>query len=565
MISMDEEALEALRDPSISLQAYGTIINQKTGAESTYDPFAITDRLQETILSYYANPPIKNGQTQWANILGYRQGGKSLTPELCSYVKTAYTPGFDHVCIADNRDRAEYLHRRVHLTHSRWPLAVRAATVPNREVRQMTFPNGGKMRVLSGESGAVGIGQSPDSFHGSELPYWRNAGHQFSMIYPSLINRDKSYVLLESTPSPMTEPSAEWWRDQCRDAKQGMGRWCYAFFPFWDGKLNQREWPDGAKLEVNELRLLDRHHAQGLRKEHLAFRRLMIDTDKEIRRYPDLFRVYYPFDDVTCWISSKGSVFSDKLLRRHQEKSLLPWEGPYMEYEAPEAGAVYVIGVDPAGYAGRDHAAFQVLKVYDGEWTQVASYGGVVDPVTFARKLEHVGMKYNKALVAIESNGVGLAAIALLDDIGYPNLYYEKPYRPGIAATRSSVARMLSYLQDALRDELILNDEDTVDQLGSYREDKRVERSPEAMMLHSGKPGRRRGRHHWDKISALQIACTVARKAPRRYKQSDTPDGLENILLFRDMTYNQLQEHRKLESKTSSTRTWKKSKYKRRR
>ena len=566
-VSLDEEALAALGDPAISLRAYASIIDQKTGREHTYDPFAITKRLQETVVSYYSSPPkTEFGQTKWLTVLGYRQGGKSLTAELCGYVRSAYTPGHDHVCIADNRDRAEYLHRRIHLTHSRWPEPVRAPTVPNREVRQLTFQHGGKMRVLSGESGAVGIGQSPDSFHGSELPYWRNAGHQFSMIYPSMINRDHSLVLLESTPSPMSEPSAEWWRDQCRDAKMGLGRWVYAFFPFWDGQLNKRQWPKGLALENEEIDLLNRYGSKGLTKENLAFRRLMLETDAEIRRNPDLFKVYYPYDDVSCWISSVGSVFHSDLLKKHQNGILVPWRAPYMEYEAPEAGAVYVMGVDPAGYAARDHASFQVLKVYDGEWTQVAAFGDTTDPVVFARKIYEVGTKFNNALVVVESNGVGVATLALLEDAGYSNLYYEKAYKPGIAATAKSNSIMLSYLQDALRDELILRDEDTVDQLGSYREDKQTERSAASEILHSGKPGKRRDRHHWDKISALQLACLGARYAPRRYKTTGTPVGLENVLLFKDMTYNQVEKFRKDASKGKKGKrtTWRRSRYRRR-
>lgn len=71
----------------------------------------------------------------------------------------------------------------------------------------------------------------------------------------------------------------------------------------------------------------------------------MLETDAEIRKNPDLFRVYYPFDDITCWVASVGSVFHSELLRKHQERELVTWAGPYMEYEAPEGGAVYVMGL----------------------------------------------------------------------------------------------------------------------------------------------------------------------------------------------------------------------------
>ena len=106
---LEDEALAALCDPSISLRAYAKIIDQQTGNELNFDPFAITNRLQETVVAYYSEPPkTQFGQTKWLTVLGYRQGGKSLTAELCGYVRSAYTPGHDHVCIADNRDRAEY-------------------------------------------------------------------------------------------------------------------------------------------------------------------------------------------------------------------------------------------------------------------------------------------------------------------------------------------------------------------------------------------------------------------------------------------------------------------------
>ena len=189
----DVNPLDVLADPSISLLAYGSVHDQATGQTVRYDPYKITNKLQATLLAYYSTPPVSDiGQNKWLCLLGYRQAGKSLTAELAAYVKTAYNVGWDHVCIADTRSRAEYLHQRVHFCHNNWNEAIRSRTVPNREVRQMTFDSqvGGKMRVMSGESGAVGIGQSPDSFHASECPYWADAGAQFTLIYPSMINRD---------------------------------------------------------------------------------------------------------------------------------------------------------------------------------------------------------------------------------------------------------------------------------------------------------------------------------------------------------------------------------------
>jgi len=533
--------IEALRDPSIALQAYGSVLDQKTGKNVRYNPYAITNKLQATILGYYSNPPrTEFGQVRWLTLLGYRQGGKSLTAELAGYCKTAYTPGLDHVTIADKKDRAEYLHKRVHYNHTRWPAEIRTPNMNSREVRQLTFARnlGGMMRVLSAENGAVGIGQSPDIFHASEVAYWTSAGAQYSLIYPSMINRDHALMLQECTPAPLDAPSASWWMDQCKEAKMGTGRNIYAFFPFWDGKLNQRPWPKDSALEGEEIDLLHRFSSKGLRKEHLAFRRLMLESDVEIRRNPDLFRVYYPFDDVSCWLAAVNGVIHPSLLARHQKADLHEWSGPYQEYEQPEAGAIYVIGVDPAGYAARDHASFQVLKCYDGEWTQVAVYADHTDPRQFTEHVLKAAIKYNNAIVGVESNGVGAAVIALLQEKDCRNLYYEKAYKPGIAATTKSVDQMLSWLQEALRDELILKDDDTVKQLLNYQHDKRVERPAVSEMLRRDGAGKgRRERHHWDKVSALKIAIAVARSAPTRRKPYS--EGSGNVLpLFHEMTYD---------------------------
>lgn len=548
------DALSALSNPAVSLRAFGKVKDQQTKDIVPYDPERITYELQNTIISYTSDPPINPvGQTYWLTLLGYRQGGKSLTAELCSYVKAAYNPGWDSVCIADTKDRAEYLHGRVNICHQNWPVEIRTKTISTREVRQKSFVHGGQMRILSGEAGAVGIGQSPDFWHGSELGYWRDAEGQSSLTFPSLINRDHGLVLFEATPVPMDEPSAEWWRDHCADVKKGgsdeigAGRWLYVFFPFWDGKLNVRPWPKGLALENEEIRLMERYAPEGLTKDHLAFRRLMMDTDRLISRNPDLFKVYYPFDDVTCWLASSNAVLHPSVLKRHVEGDLVPWtghhqHGHYQEYEAPEAGAIYVIGGDPIGFGARDHGAFHVLKCFAGEWTQVAVFGGITDPLVFADKIIWAGERYHNALLAIERNGVGEGFLALLIDRQYPNLYYDAAYKPGV--WKSSEAQMLSHLIDALKGELMLHDADTVNQLGSYRNDRKVQRSVKAEIMSSGRKGRRRDRHHWDKVSALAVAVVAARDAPVRFKRK-APEGLQNVVLFKDMTFDQVEKYRK--------------------
>jgi hypothetical protein len=101
---------------------------------------------------------------------------------------------------------------------------------------------------------------------------------------------------------------------------------------------------------------------------------------------------------------------------------------------------------------------------------------------------------------------------------------------------------MLSHLTEALKDELVINDEDTWGQRDTYRNDKRIQKTVSAEILGGTRRSRRRERHHWDKVSALCVAVVVARSAPARFKPKSDPD---NVLLFKDMSYNQVEKYRK--------------------
>lgn len=462
--------------------------------------------------------------------------GKSLTSEYGCYPKAAFNPGWDHVCIADTGDRAEYLHKRVHYLHDKWPVKMRSRTIPSRESRQLTFrsSDGGKMRILSAEAGAVGIGQSPDSFHASECPFWADFAGSMFLIWPSLVNRDHALAVFEATA---WEARSDW-HNHCLEAKKGGGRHLYKFFPFWDGYLNKRIWDKKWTLEGEEIDLLNQYGSQGLTMENLAFRRFMLTTDQHLRRKPELFPVFYPFDDIGCWIVSANSAIPDRALERHKKEARVEWKAPYMEYEQPEEDAIYVIGADPCGHAARDHASFQILKVYNGEWTQVASFADHLDPLEFSKKLVEAGTKYNKAALIVESNGVGQGVLSLLRDWNYPNIYFEKARRPGFTVSAKTLDQNLGWLIDALLDDLTIHDRDLVEQLLSYRNDKRIEENPNSELARGEPSRKRRDRHHWDKVSALMMAIVGARWAPRRYKKTQDEEG-NNVIEFRPLSYDE--------------------------
>ena len=100
-----------------------------------------------------------------------------------------------------------------------------------------------------------------------------------------------------------------------------------------------------------------------------------------------------------------------------------------------------------------------------------------MDPLSFTNQLLRVANRYNKALICVESNGVGQSVLALLNDRDYSNLYYEAKFKPGFTSTSKSLDQATGWLIDGLMDELVLNDRDTLQQLQTYKNDKRTEES----------------------------------------------------------------------------------------
>ena len=574
-----------LRDAEATLSAFGTIVDQETGEIIRYDPDKIAPSLQRGILNHVSDTPRdSNGFKKWLAVLASRQVGKSVCSSLAGYIHTAYHPGSYAAIIADTKDRADDLFRAILNCHDYMPDEVKMPTIPNRESRQLTFSHNAKIRTLSAEQNMVGIGRAVDFLQWSECPFASDAPGLWNGIYPAIINRKEAGVLLESTPAPMSQPGAEWYRDMCAEARKGLGRFDFLFAPFFSSLLNERRWKPEWTITTSEQRMLDKHGPKGnqplsapgdwryLTLENLAFRREVLQGDPEIRRNPDLFNVFFPSDPITCWVQPGSAAIPMHALERHLKSVVIPWKKGeiYQEYADPSPGALYVIGVDPAKGTGGDQASFQVLEVWGDEWSQVATFSSnTTDSSTLARIIIEKAERWNDAHVIVENNGVGVGTLAFLelatavsgtvmkDEHGVEkryhlkNLYYHKyaskaGQTSGVPAGARTNAEALSGLIDALIDVLVIRDAETLDQLQTYRRDKEVEESDKWAIMNPGKVAKgRRRKHHWDRVSALAWAVYLARTLPTRYRpktqeQLDKEKEAYEVEMQSGLTYNQM-------------------------
>lgn len=135
-------------------------------------------------------------------------------------------------------------------------------------------------------------------------------------------------------------------------------------------------------------------------------------------------------------------------------------------YERPNKKSLYYIGSDVATGRSRDYSAFSIM---DRLGEEVAAFKGKISTDKLADLLNEMGLEYNRALVAPESNDIGLAVTNKLQTLNYPNLYYstkllkEKGKRhpkkekiPGWLTTSKNRPVIIDELEQDIRNEEVI-------------------------------------------------------------------------------------------------------------
>ena len=128
----------------------------------------------------------------------------------------------------------------------------------------------------------------------------------------------------------------------------------------------------------------------------------------------------------------------------------------------PKNKTIY-IGADVASGRSRDYSAFTGL---DRQGKEYFYYKGKIPVSQFADLLMKMGYQYNEAVLAPESNDIGLAVTTKIQDAGYPNLFYtvrflkekgeKKPKIervPGWYTTTKNRSIMIEELEDDIRND----------------------------------------------------------------------------------------------------------------
>lgn len=282
-------------------------------------------------------------------------------------------------------------------------------------------------------SESVGRGETLSHIHASEMGFWSKvtAKDIWNGLEQAVPNAPDTEIYIESTGNGVTGLFHELWKG----AVAGENGFIPVFIPWFLTPEYREEPPATFQRSPEEEKLAKTF---GLDDSQLYWRRLKVN-----RNGVDLFRQEYPCTPDEAFLTTGRPVFNpEQLTERLEElKAEEPmarkalegesWEdhprGEHVIYRAYDPAETYYIGADVAmGYRGGDPSVAQVL---DSHRRQVATYRSLVHPDYFATVLYHLGLFWNTAKIAVESNNHGILTCTRLGkDLAYPNFFQETVY-----------------------------------------------------------------------------------------------------------------------------------------
>ena len=191
------------------------------------------------------------------------------------------------------------------------------------------------------------------------------------------------------------------------------------------------------------------------------------------------------------FITSGRGVIDGLLLENLKESSVRePMEkrgidSNYWIWQPPNYTKNYVVSADVSRGDGTDYSAFHIIDVESLE--QVAEYKGKISTQDFGNMLVNVASEYNNALLVVENNNIGWAAIQQVIDREYPNLFYtskdlqyvdvqhqitnkyrvqERNMVPGFSTTQKTRPLIIAKLEEMFREEsVVVHSQRLIDEL----------------------------------------------------------------------------------------------------
>lgn len=266
-----------------------------------------------------------------------------------------------------------------------------------KELRFTQFDSGYSVGTAGNKS--VGRSQTIQLFHGSEVAYWDHAEEHTKGVMEAVSNEPGTEIILESTANGIGNLFHQMWQA----AKTGQSEYQAIFVPwFWQHEYTM-SLVDGFRLDEEEQALLDFYGDQGLTIEHLAWRRLKINSSKDIDSAKERFYSEYPMSAEEAFRNPIDNVFINaKYVMRARKNDV-------------RSDTALIIGVDPA-VSDRDKTAIIRRRGRQAYGLETFRNHNTME---IAGRLAAIIRQEQPSKVYIDCIGVGAGVVDRLQELGY--------------------------------------------------------------------------------------------------------------------------------------------------
>lgn len=496
-------------------------------------PFEFNDA--QKIVNEKINKQLEETGRVRAIVLKGRQMGLSTFATARVFWKSYFNAYNKSVVMAHDSATSDALFTMSRNTISNMPEEFRPVFKKSNAKEILFDHNDSGYRLYTAGSPEAGRGTTPTIAHLSEVAFWTHDEKILAGLFQGISEADGTEVILESTANGVGNEFHRLWKG----AVNGENDYLPIFVPWFLMPEYRRTVLEpeafSETLTEDEVKIQEQYD---LDLEQIYWRRLKIAEGGLSK-----FRQEYPLSPEEAFQTSGANVFNvEKLqslvpsavLKRqlfsHDSSSFEDFnEGDLEIFKYPKFDENFVIGADCALGVGQDSSACVVM---DSHNEVVALYrNNRIDPTQYGDLLFYLGRYYNNALLAVESNSLGIATLNRLKQMNYVNLYHqtkvanvsnEEGTRLGWRTTQATKPMIIAHLKNAIEnDDVNLASPRIIQECMDYVADA------------NGRTNAIIGSHD-DTVIATAIALEVLRT--HRDRLVNTKVGFQNQQFSEDMT-----------------------------
>lgn len=391
-----EEIIKCGRDPAYFIRKYVKIRHPVRGLIS-FDMFAYQDELVEKYLKHRFNIVLKARQ------LGISEVTAAFAVWLMLFHRDK-----NILVMATKADTAKNIIRKVQTAFKKLPPWLLLANIVTDNVMSVELDNGSIIKAVASSDDA-GRSEALSLLICDEAAFIKNMDELWTGLLPTVQAGGRVIVL--STPNGVGNV----FHTLYTGAEIGENEFVASRLMWWlhpERSENLRDDPNRAGFKISDWYL---HETKNMSSRDIA-------------------------QELECNFNASGdTVMAPEALERIEKDSVYPplsrenWDRNLFVWFEPHVDKKYFIPCDVARGDGRDNSAFHVLEI--DTMTQVAEYYAKVPPDEFAATAMEIGKWYNKAMLVVENNNIGMAALEHIKLAYYENVYYSRKgdLKPGEA------------------------------------------------------------------------------------------------------------------------------------